>query len=204
MNNMNGYDNSRNNDYRAPYLQLDKQQMSDPFGWLQSQGSVNARAILKQMKLDDRMIDCLLRNYCPDESKAQAFANYRQNIGRKAIQTYKKWQWDNELKEGKQTVKLNESQLRKIVAESVKKVLKEEYEGTDWFDDNPNKGMFSEEFENAIDAVHKALNSFIEARSKELEVNRNTDARKDIERMTNAVIKCMTTFDMYVPGVRTC
>ena len=120
MNNMNGYDNSKNNDYRAPYLQLDKQQMSDPFGWLQSQGSVNVRAILKQMKLDDRMIDCLLKNYCPDESKAQAFANYRQNIGRKAIQAYKKWQWDNELKEGKQT-----AQLKKIVAESVKKVLEE-------------------------------------------------------------------------------
>ena len=56
-------------DYAAPYLQLDKQQMSDPFGWLQSQGSVNVRAILKQMNLDERMIDCLLRNYCPDESK---------------------------------------------------------------------------------------------------------------------------------------
>lgn len=104
----------------------------------------------------------------------------------------------------KNTVKLNENALRQIVAESVKKVLKEEYAGTDWFDDSPNKGMFSQEFENAIDTVHKALKSFIDARSKELEVNRNTDARKDIECMTNAVIKCMTTFDMYVPGIRTC
>lgn len=104
----------------------------------------------------------------------------------------------------KKTIKLNESQLRKVVVESVRKVLKEEYAGTDWLDDNPNKGMFSQEFENTIDAVHKALKSFIDARSKELEVNRNTDARRDIEHMTNAVIKCMTTFDMYVPGIRTC
>ena len=50
----------------------------------------------------------------------------------------------------KNTVKLNENALRQIVAESVKKVLKEENAGTDWFDDSPNKGMFSQEFENAI------------------------------------------------------
>lgn len=104
----------------------------------------------------------------------------------------------------KTRIKLNEAQFRKIVSESVEKALKEEYAGTDWFDDNPNKGMFSQEFENAIGMVHKALDSFIDSRRIELEKNSNTDARREIERMTNAVIKCMTTFDMYVPGVKTC
>lgn len=104
----------------------------------------------------------------------------------------------------KQTIKLNEAQLRRVVAESVKKVLKEEYHGTDWFDENPNNGMFSEEFENTINNVHKALDNFIDERTKELRINNNIDARRDIEQMTNAVIKCIATFDMYVPGIRTC
>ena len=104
----------------------------------------------------------------------------------------------------KNIIKLNESTLRKVVAESVKKVLKEEYAGTDWYDENPNNSMFSNEFENAIGALHKALNGFIDARSRELETNSNADARRDIQRMTDAAIKCLTIFDMYTPGVRTC
>lgn len=37
MKDMNNYSTYDDNDYRAPWLKLNKEQMSDPFGWLLSQ-----------------------------------------------------------------------------------------------------------------------------------------------------------------------
>ena len=137
--------------------------------------------------------------------KINVCLKYLKNAFDEYIQEYESEIYESKTKNTKNnSMKLNESQLRKIVAESVKRVLKEEYAGTDWFDNNPNKGMFSQEFENAIGSLHKALNNFINVRAKELEMNSNADARKDIQRMTDAAIKCLTTFEMYTPGIRTC
>lgn len=123
-----------------PWLNLNKEQMADPFGWLQSQGSINVRAILKSMKYDDRVIDCLINNKCPKPEMQQSFEKQRQNIGQKAIQEYQKWAL---LHEGKKPIKINESQLRKIIAESVRRVLKEEYDMPE-FTNYPE--MFTEMF----------------------------------------------------------
>ena len=116
-------DNEKNN-YRTPWLKLNNEQMSDPFGWLLSQREIDVRAILHQMGYDDKQISLLLH---PNQiaGKNPEFLQTRQKIGQKAVQTYLKWAFDNELKESKQPIKLSESQLRKIIAESMKKVLKE-------------------------------------------------------------------------------
>ena len=116
-------DNEKNN-YHAPWLKLNNEQMSDPFGWLLSQREIDVRAILHQMGYDDKQISSLLY---PNQiaGKNPQFLQTRQKIGQKAVQTYLKWAFDNELKESKQPIKLSESQLKKIIAESMKKVLKE-------------------------------------------------------------------------------
>ena len=116
-------DNEKNN-YHAPWLKLNNEQMSDPFGWLLSQREIDVSAILHQMVYDDKQISLLLH---PNQiaGKNPEFLQTRQKIGQKAVQTYLKWAFDNELKESKQPIKLSESQLRKIIAESMKKVLKE-------------------------------------------------------------------------------
>lgn len=125
MKDMNNYSTYDDNDYRAPWLRLNKEQMSDPFGWLLSQRNIDVRAILLKMGYNDRQIGFLLYpNQIAD--KKPGFLQARQRIGQKAVQTYLKWVFDNEVKKNK--IKLGESQLRKIVAESVKKVLKEGYE----------------------------------------------------------------------------
>ena len=132
MKDMNNYSTYDDNDYRAPWLKLNKEQMSDPFGWLLSQRNINVRAILHKMGYNDKQIGYLLQpNQIAD--KKPGFLQVRQRIGQKAVQIYLKWVFDNEVKKNK--IKLGESQLRKIVAESVKKVLKEwEY--------NKNEGWF--------------------------------------------------------------
>lgn len=134
------------NDYRAPWLRLSKEQMSDPFGWLLSQRNINVRAILQQMGYDDKQIGFLLH---PNQiaSKKPEFLQARQKIGQKAVQTYLKWAFNNELKESKQPIKINESTLRKIVAESVKKVLKEEY---DWYHYNDGPSTEEETFADEL------------------------------------------------------
>lgn len=125
MKDMNNYSTYDDNDYRAPWLKLNKEQMSDPFGWLLSQRNINVRAILHKMGYNDKQIGYLLQpNQIAD--KKPGFLQVRQRIGQKAVQIYLKWVFDNEVKKNK--IKLGESQLRKIVAESVKKVLKEEHE----------------------------------------------------------------------------
>lgn len=104
----------------------------------------------------------------------------------------------------KNTIKLNEQQLRNIVAESTNKVLKEDYVGTDWFDENPNKGVYSEEFEVALNNAHKALNVLLNASVKESTQVQDINAKKDIERIKEGVNTCLVRLDRYVAGVRTC
>lgn len=129
MKDMNNYSTYDGNDYRAPWLRLNKEQMSDPFGWLLSQRNIDVRAILLKMGYNDKQIGFLLYpNQIAD--KKPGFLQMRQRIGQKAVQTYLKWVFDNEVKKNK--IKLGESQLRKIVAESVKKVLKEGYYDPDF------------------------------------------------------------------------
>ena len=112
------------NDYRAPWLKLNKEQMSDPFGWLLSQRSVNVMEILQQMGYDDRQIDLLLHPERATKMKPK-FLEMRQRIGQKAVQTYLKQSFYNGLKENKQSMRLNESQLRSVIAESIKKAVNE-------------------------------------------------------------------------------
>ena len=122
MKDMNNYSTYDGNDYRAPWLRLNKEQMSDPFGWLLSQRNIDVMAILLKMGYNDRQIGFLLYpNQIAD--KKPGFLQMRQRIGQKAVQTYLKWVFDNEVKKNK--IKLGESQLRQIVAESVKNVLSE-------------------------------------------------------------------------------
>ena len=151
------------NDYRAPWLKLNKEQMSDPFGWLLSQRSVNVREILQQMGYDDRQIDLLLHPERATKMKPK-FLEMRQRIGQKAVQTYLKQSFYNELKENKQSVKINESQLRKIVTESVKKVLKED----GLFKKSPSLSSDGDERLAVNNAIHElteavsVLNKFLE------------------------------------------
>ena len=98
--------------------QLNSQQMSDPFGWLQSQGA-DVRAILRKMNYDDRMIDCLLMNKCPRPEMQQSFDRQRQMIGQQAVREYMKWASEQ------QPANINESRIRQIVSESFEKALKD-------------------------------------------------------------------------------
>lgn len=104
----------------------------------------------------------------------------------------------------KNTIKLNEQQLRNIVAESINKVLTEDYAGTDWYDENPNKGVFSEEFEMALNNAHKALDVLLNAAVKESSQVQDINAKKDIERIKEGATACLVRLDSYVAGVRTC
>ena len=149
MKDMNNYSTYDDNDYRAPWLKLNKEQKSDPFGWLLSQRHIDVRAILLKMGYNDRQIGFLLYpNQIAD--KKPGFLQARQRIGQKAVQTYLKWVFDNEVKKNK--IKLGESQLRKIVAESVKKVLSE----IDWKTyanaANKRRKQYRDEIKNGIDS----------------------------------------------------
>ena len=155
---MNNYSTYDGNDYRAPWLRLNKEQMSDPFGWLLSQRNIDVRAILLKMGYNDRQIGFLLYpNQIAD--KKPGFLQMRQRIGQKAVQTYLKWVFDNEVKKNK--IKLGESQLRKIVAESVKKVLSE----IDW-KTYRNAQEKNRERENEYDENYWKLQDAIEAAHK--------------------------------------
>lgn len=117
---MNGYDNTGYSHDYQPWLKLNKQQMADPFGWLQSQ-NVNVRALLKQMKLDDRWIDNILRGNPPREDMKQHYDKDRLSVGQKAIQFFQKQQLLHGLNEGRK-VKLNEQQLRQVIKEAISEI----------------------------------------------------------------------------------
>ena len=91
-----------------------------------------------------------------------------------------------------------------MVAESVKKVLKEDYIGKDWFDENPNNGMFSENFEKVLNDSYKAASILLDACVKEISNVQDMNAKRELEIIKEKTSNYLTNLHSYVPGTRTC
>ena len=104
----------------------------------------------------------------------------------------------------KKTIKVNEAQLRNMIAESVKKVLKEDYIGKDWFDEDPNNGMFSEEFQERLNDSYEFANILLHSCVKEISKVQDMNAKRDLEIIREKTGNYLTSLHSYVPGTRTC
>lgn len=104
----------------------------------------------------------------------------------------------------KNAIKINESQLRNIVVESVKNVLKEDYIGKNWFDENPNNGAFSENFEKVLNDSYNAASILLDACVKEISNIQDMNAKRELEIIREKTSNYLTNLHSYVPGTRTC
>lgn len=113
--------------------------------------------------------------------------DYEQSLGNDAISILKQYGITNESKTNKNmkknTIKLTESQLKKVIAESVKKVLKEEYE-LPW---NPLKyqdvGLKLEDLIHTIDILRQRINPYGKY---------DTDEEREVEHAKKA---CKSLYD---------
>ena len=100
----------------------------------------------------------------------------------------------------KNTIRLNESQLKKIVAESVKKIISEH----EWYDENPNRGMFPEDLEIALGEAYRAVDKLLTLSYKYSQTMDDEYARRSAGRIKDAASNLITSLHSYVPGKREC
>ena len=98
----------------------------------------------------------------------------------------------------KNTIRLNESQLKKVVTESVKKIINEHV----WYDENPNRGMFPEDLEIALGEAYRAVDKLLTLSYKYSQTMDNEYARREAGRIKDAASSLITSLHSYVPGKR--
>ena len=100
----------------------------------------------------------------------------------------------------KNTIRLNESQLKKVVTESVKKIISEHV----WYDENPNRGMFPEDLEIALGEAYRAVDKLLTLSYKYSQTMDDEYARRSAGRIKDAASNLITSLHSYVPGKREC
>lgn len=98
----------------------------------------------------------------------------------------------------KNTIRLNESQLKKVVTESVKKIINEHV----WYDENPNRGMFPEDLEIALGEAYRAVDKLLTLSYKYSQTMDDEYARREAGRIKDAASSLITRLHSYVPGKR--
>lgn len=98
----------------------------------------------------------------------------------------------------KNTIRLNESQLKKVVTESVKKIINEHV----WYDENPNRGMFPEDLEIALGEAYRAVDKLLTLSYKYSQTMDDEYARREAGRIKDAASNLITSLHSYVPGKR--
>ena len=100
----------------------------------------------------------------------------------------------------KNTIRLNESQLKKVVTETVKKIISEHV----WYDENPNRGMFPEDLEIALGEAYRAVDKLLTLSYKYSQTMDDEYARREAGRIKDAASSLITSLHSYVPGKREC
>ena len=98
----------------------------------------------------------------------------------------------------KNTIRLNESQLKKVVTESVKKIINEHV----GYDENPNRGMFPEDLEIALGEAYRAVDKLLTLSYKYSQTMDDEYARREAGRIKDAASSLITSLHSYVPGKR--
>ena len=98
----------------------------------------------------------------------------------------------------KNTIRLNESQIKKVVTESVKKIINEHV----WYDENPNRGMFPEDLEIALGEAYRAVDRLLTLSYKYSQTMDDEYARREAGRIKDAASNLITSLHTYVPGKR--
>ena len=100
----------------------------------------------------------------------------------------------------KNTIRLTESELKKVITESVKNIISEHV----WYDENPNQGMFPEDLENALGEAYSAVDELLTLSNRYSQTLDDEYARRRAGRIKDAALNLMICLDNYVPGKREC
>ena len=100
----------------------------------------------------------------------------------------------------KNTIRLTESELKRIITESVKKIVSEH----EWYDENPNQGKFPKDLEIALREAYRAVDELFTLSNKYSQTMDNEYARRDADRIKDVALTLMNSLHSYVPGKRMC
>lgn len=100
----------------------------------------------------------------------------------------------------KNTIRLTESELKKVITESVMGILKEH----EWYNENPNQGKFPDDLEIAIRKAYRAVDELFTLSNKYSQTMDDEYARRDADRIKDVTLSLMNSLHSYIPGKRMC
>lgn len=100
----------------------------------------------------------------------------------------------------KNTIRLTESELKKVITESVRGILKEH----EWYNENPNQCKFPDDLEIAIRKAYRAVDELFTLSNKYSQTMDDEYARRDADRIKDVTLSLMNSLHSYIPGKRMC
>lgn len=100
----------------------------------------------------------------------------------------------------KNTIRLTESELKKVITESVKNIISEHV----WYDENPNQGKFPEDLEIALRKADSAVSELLTLSNRYSQTLDDKYARRNAGRIKDAALNLLNCLLMYTPGKREC